>query len=71
MDDMEKQGLADHLTDLRSALVRSLLAVIVCFSASYYYKEPIRDWLCRPLFNVLPEGSSLIYTSYQGGFFFT
>ncbi len=71
MDDMEKQGLTDHLTDLRSVLVRSLLAVIICFSVSYYYIDPIGDWFFKPLFDVLPKGSSLIFISYQEAFFFT
>ncbi len=70
MEEMEQQGLTDHLTDLRSALVRSLLAVIVCFSVSYYYIDPIGDWFFKPLFDVLPEGSSLIFISYQEAFFF-
>ncbi len=70
MDDMEQQGLTDHLTDLRSALVRSLLAVIVCFATAYYYIQPISDWVLKPLFDVLPEGASLIFISYQEAFFF-
>ncbi len=70
MDEMEQQGLTDHLTDLRSALVRSLLAVIVCFATAYYYIEPVSNWVVKPLFDVLPEGSSLIFISYQEAFFF-
>jgi sec-independent protein translocase protein TatC len=71
MEEMEPQGLPEHLSDLRSCLVRSLLAVIVCFSGAYYYIDPIGDWFFKPLFEVLPEGSSLIFISYQEAFFFT
>ena len=71
MDEMEQQALSAHLADLRRCLVRSLLAVIVGFSVAYYYIEPIGDWLVKPLFEVLPEGSSLIFISYQEAFFFT
>lgn len=70
MENMEKQGLPEHLTDLRTGLIRSLLAVIVCFAGSYYYIDPIGDWFFKPLFEVLPEGSTLIFTSYQEAFFF-
>ena len=71
MEDMEKQGLPEHLADLRTSLVRSLLAVIICFAVAYYYIDPIGDWFFEPLFEVLPEGSSLIFISYQEAFFFT
>ncbi|MBU0681156.1 MAG: twin-arginine translocase subunit TatC [Proteobacteria bacterium] len=71
MEDMEKLGLPEHLADLRTCLIRSLLAVIICFSAAYYYIEPIGDWFFKPLFDVLPKGSSLIFISYQEAFFFT
>ncbi len=71
MEDMEQQALTGHLTDLRKSLVRSLLAVIVGFSVSYYFIDPIGDWFFKPLFEVLPEGASLIFISYQEAFFFT
>lgn len=71
MADMDKQALPEHLTDLRTCLIRSLLAVIVCFAGAYYYIDPIGDWFFKPLFDVLPEGSSLIFISYQEAFFFT
>ena len=71
LEEMEEQGLTGHLADLRRSLVRSLLAVIIGFSLSYYYVEPIGDWLFKPLFEVLPEGASLIFISYQEAFFFT
>lgn len=71
MQDMETQGLPEHLADLRSCLVRSLLAVVICFAVAYHFIDPLGDWFFRPLFAVLPEGSSLIFTSYQDAFFFT
>jgi sec-independent protein translocase protein TatC len=33
--------------------------------------QPLADWFLRPLIKVLPAGKSLIFTSYQEGFFFT
>jgi len=64
------QSLTDHLRDLRSCLIISLAAVIVGFAAAYNYVESIGVWFFKPLTDVLPQGSSLIFTSYQEGFFF-
>ena len=70
MENMEKQALTEHLRDLRNSLIRSLIAVAVCFGISYYFIQDIGAWFVRPLFEVLPKGSSLIFTSYQEAFFF-
>ncbi|MBU0663132.1 MAG: twin-arginine translocase subunit TatC [Proteobacteria bacterium] len=64
------QSLTDHLRDLRSCLIVSLAAIIVGFAGSYGFIESIGVWFFKPLTDVLPEGSSLIFTSYQEGFFF-
>ncbi len=64
------QSLTDHLRDLRSCLIVSLVAIIVGFAASYSFVDFIGVWFFKPLTDVLPEGSSLIFTSYQEGFFF-
>ena len=71
MDDLEKQPLTQHLAELRRCLLVSLLAVAAGFALAYYYIEIIGVWFFRPLFAVLPERSSLIFTAYQEGFFFT
>lgn len=70
MDTFEKQALTEHLRDLRTSLIRSLVAVLVGFALSYAFVEEIGAWFVRPLFAVLPETSSLIFTSYQEAFFF-
>ena len=69
-DKFDKQTLTDHLRDLRSCLVISLAAVVCGFAVSYNFIDPISDWFFRPLINVLPENKSLVFTSYQEGFFF-
>ena len=71
MDAMEKQALTDHLRDLRNSLIRSLIAVGIGFAVCYYFIEDIGQWFVNPLFEVLPEEASLIFTSYQDAFFFT
>ena len=69
-DQFDKQTLTDHLRDLRSCLVISLAAVVAGFAVAYNFIRPISDWYFRPLIKVLPESKSLIFTSYQEGFFF-
>jgi Sec-independent protein secretion pathway component TatC len=64
------QSLSDHLRDLRSCLIISLVAVAAGFAVAYSVIEPIGVWFFKPLTAVLPQGSSLIFTSYQEGFFF-
>lgn len=67
----QKQALTEHLRELRSCLIVSFVAVFVCFCGCYAVIEPIGSWFFKPLVAVLPKGSSLIFTSYQEGFFFT
>jgi sec-independent protein translocase protein TatC len=69
-ENLSDQPLVEHLRELRSCLVIALTAVAVAAAASYYFIEEISHWLFRPLVGVLPKGSSLIFTSYQEGFFF-
>jgi len=70
MDELPQQPLTEHLRDLRGCLINSLIAVTAGFSVSYYFSQDIGYWFFKPLFEVLPERSSLIFTSYQAGFFF-
>ena len=71
MEDFEKQMLTEHLTDLRSCLISSSIAVGLGFALSYAFIKDIGNWFLKPLFEVLPEQSSLLFTSYQEAFFFT
>ena len=66
----EEQPLVEHLRELRSCLIISLVAVCAGFVAAYSVIQPIGRWFFKPLTDVLPEGTSLIFTSYQEGFFF-
>jgi len=71
MEDFQKQMLTEHLTDLRSCLIRSLIASGIGFAVSYSFIKDIGIWFLNPFFDVLPDQTSLILTSYQDGFFFT
>jgi len=66
----ESQALTEHLRELRSCLIKSFLVIILGFAVSYAFIKPIGTWFFKPLIDALPEGGSLIFTSYQEGFFF-
>lgn len=69
-EDFEQQPLTEHLAELRHCLIISLVAVGAGFCVSYYFIQDIGYWFFKPLFDVLPDKSSLIFTSYQEAFFF-
>lgn len=71
MDEFEKQALTEHLRELRQCLVSALIATAIGFGVCYSFSQEIGEWLFKPLFTAMPEGTSLIFTSYQEGFFFT
>ncbi len=71
MDDLQKQALTEHLSELRKCLVNALIATGVGFTVAYSFSKELGEWLFRPLFTVMPENTTLIFTSYQEGFFFT
>lgn len=70
MEEFETQSLVEHLADLRKSLVAILIAVGLGFAVSYSFAKEIGRWFLKPLFDVLPEQSSLIFVSYQEAFFF-
>jgi len=70
MEDFKKQMLTEHLADLRSCLIYSFIATGVGFALSYAFIKDVGNWFFRPLFKVLPDQTSLIFTSYQEAFFF-
>lgn len=69
-EQFDKQTLTEHLRELRSCLLYSIAAAAGGFALAYVFIRPITDWFFAPLVKVLPEGKSLIFTSYQEGFFF-
>ena len=69
-DQFDKQTLTEHLRELRSCLLYSIAAVAGGFALAYSFIRPISDWFFAPLVKVLPQDKSLIFTSYQEGFFF-
>lgn len=71
MDELKQQALTEHLAELRNCLIVSLVAVLIGFAASYSFVKEIGTWFLKPLVDVLPQAkATLVFTSYQDGFFF-
>ncbi len=60
--------LLEHLTELRSRLLRSALAVLVIFVPLFYFANDLYEFVSRPLRAALPEGSSMIATEVASPF---
>ena len=65
----EKVPFTSHLEELRKRLIYSLIAVVICFLICYVFKELLFKILTLPLVAVLPEKSSMIFTSLPEAFF--
>lgn len=67
--DMKEAPLLEHLVELRTRLVRCLIAVGVGFAGCYAFAERLLGILLKPLMDVMPGGSKLIATSLPETFF--
>ncbi|NQW09045.1 MAG: twin-arginine translocase subunit TatC [Alphaproteobacteria bacterium] len=72
-DDIEggKMPLLDHLVELRTRLIYSAVAFIVCFFIGYALAEPIFQFLVDPLAHITEgqEGRRMIFTALHEAFF--
>jgi len=64
----EKLPITDHLAELRSRLIKSLLAIAAGFILSYAFSQRIFNFLVKPLVKAMPAGSHLIYTALPEAF---
>jgi sec-independent protein translocase protein TatC len=62
-------SILEHLEELRSRLIKILISAAIGFSIAYYFSETIFRYLTKPLTDVLPKGTSLIFTSITEAFF--
>lgn len=68
--DESRAPLLDHLVELRSRLVRSVLALMVGFGVCLYFADPILAFLVQPLKDAFPDGEGqLIFTKLPELFF--
>jgi sec-independent protein translocase protein TatC len=68
--DQTQAPLLEHLLELRSRLMRVILALAVAFGVCLYFAGTILDILIHPLAEAFPQGQGkLIYTKLYGAFF--
>lgn len=68
--DESQAPLLDHLVELRSRLVRCVLALAVAFGVCLYFADSILGFLVKPLDDAFPAGEGrLIYTKLYEVFF--
>ena len=64
-----KAPLMDHLIELRSRLIKALIAFLVMFVVSFYFAKGIYNILVVPFEHVAGSDARLIYTAPQEYFF--
>ncbi|QIQ86849.1 twin-arginine translocase subunit TatC [Erythrobacter sp.] len=68
--DESRAPLLDHLIELRTRLVRSVIALVVGFCVCLYFADPILGFLVQPLKDAFPKGEGqLIFTELPEVFF--
>lgn len=60
-EELPKMSLLDHLEELRNRIVRSLIGVSVAFVGCWTGRDLITEFLSRPIYKVLPEGTKLAF----------
>jgi len=63
-----QETFLSHLIELRSRLVRSIVAVVIVLVALFPWAKDIYSLLARPLLKTLPQGSTMIATDVTGTF---
>ncbi len=68
--DESRAPLLDHLIELRTRLLRAILALAIAFVVCFVFADEIFGFLVRPLTAAFPEGEGkLIYTQLYEAFF--
>lgn len=67
-DSDQEMPLVAHLTELRSRLLRSVVAVLLIFAALFYFAQDIYALVAAPLRAYLPEGATMIATGVASPF---
>ena len=64
----KNQPLIEHLIELRSRILHSIVSVLIIFLPLFYYANDLYGYISEPLRNFLPEGSSMIATEVASPF---
>jgi sec-independent protein translocase protein TatC len=60
--------LVAHLTELRSRLLRCVIAIFIVFAGLFYFAQDIYAFVSAPLRAYLPEGATMIATGVASPF---
>ncbi|OHV10494.1 twin-arginine translocase subunit TatC [Kushneria phosphatilytica] len=66
--DEQQTPLVEHLIELRSRLLKAIIAVVVVFAALYAFSNQLYEFVAHPLMALLPEGSQMIATEVASPF---
>ena len=69
MPDAPQESFLSHLIELRERLVRSLVALLICFVPAFFYASELYDLLALPMISTLPANSRMIATGVITPFF--
>jgi len=69
MTETKQYTLFDHLLELRSVLLRSVLSVLIVFCSMIYFANDIYEYVSQPLMATLPDGGQMIATDVASSFF--
>ena len=64
----QEMPLVAHLTELRTRLLRCVIAVLVIFAGLFYFAQDIYTLVSAPLRAYLPEGATMIATGVASPF---
>ncbi|HYT96289.1 MAG TPA: twin-arginine translocase subunit TatC [Casimicrobiaceae bacterium] len=66
--DAPQETFISHLIELRSRLLRAIVAIVIVLAALFPFAKDIYAALAKPLLRVLPQGSTMIATDVTGTF---
>ena len=67
-EDKAEMTLVEHLTELRTRLLRVVLAILVVFVACFPFADKLYTLLALPLIERLPQGTTMIATEVASPF---
>src|SRR5206468_8303450 len=66
--DASQETFISHLIELRSRLLRSIIAVVIVLLALFPFAKQIYAVIAKPLLRALPQGATMIATDVTGTF---
>jgi sec-independent protein translocase protein TatC len=64
----EASSFISHLIELRTRILRALMAVLFVFACLFYFAQDIYAYVAQPLVAAMPEGASMIATDVASPF---